>query len=72
MATFSRDLCYVVYLFVSCLIGLVSRSLGFRNHRKYIYAVTGLLQILFFCTYDILHFLIMIGVSIIMIKSQHM
>lgn len=64
----SRELTFMLMLGSSFLISMVLRLLGHFRYKKEVMSIVGVFQLVFFCNWDALHFLVMILVGTILIK----
>ena len=64
----SRELTFMLMLGGSLMIGGIARLLGQFRYKKEFLSIVGIIQLAFFCTWDIFHVLAMIAVGTALIK----
>ena len=64
----NREVAFVIMLVSSVIIGMICKLLGPFRYKKEILSLIGIIQLWWFCTWDIFHLLLMTGVGITLIK----
>ena len=64
----NREVAFGIMLVSSVIIGMICKLLGSFRYKKEILSLIGIIQLWWFCTWDIFHLLLMTGVGITLIK----